>query len=136
MTVQASILNHGNHPDDTVTIEGIREHSGERYTVNLLHGKSLSLDMGDQYKIIFNQHGSGVECRTHTAVALQKEGPGAALVRADFNPSEMGDIDSIKVLAAGLINAIETKGKDSRLTALAKTAIEVGAMWAVKSLTA
>ena len=136
MTVTTSIINHGNHPKDTVTIEGTRAHSGEKYTVDLQHGKSLNLFTGDQYKITHNEHGSGAECRTHKAVALQSEGPGAAVVRTDFNPSEMGDVDSIKVLAAGLINVIDAKGKDSRLAALAQTAIEEGAMWAVKSLTA
>ena len=136
MTVQTSIINHGNHPKDTVTIEITDGHSGVKESIDLPHGKSMFMHASEQYKITHNEHGSGAECRSHKAVALQSEGPGAALVRTDFNPSEMGDIDSIKVLAAGLINVIDAKGKDSRLTALAKTAIEDGAMWAVKSLTA
>lgn len=61
-------------------------------------------------------------------------------VGIDFNPSANLDVKEIKQQAAHLIDIIEALDvpKDSdapRLKALAMTAIEEGAMWAVKAAT-
>jgi len=61
-------------------------------------------------------------------------------VGLDFNPSNNEDVERIKVMAAELIDYIEdmvTKPNSDapRLKALAQTAIEEGAMWAVKAAT-
>lgn len=64
---------------------------------------------------------------------------GESRVRTDFNAAGSADVDAIKYDAAQLINrinALETKdGEAGRLKALAITAIEEGAMWAVKCAT-
>jgi hypothetical protein len=61
---------------------------------------------------------------------------GEQRVRVDFNVSNNSDVDMIKLAAAELIDRIDTlKGRDPRLAALAMTAIEEGAMWAVKLAT-
>lgn len=61
-----------------------------------------------------------------------------------FNPSSVGLVDEIKRKAADLIDLIDTIPSDrdsergneaGRLAALAQTAIEDGAMWAVKAAT-
>lgn len=61
-----------------------------------------------------------------------------------FNPSHMSVVDDIKRRAADLIDLIESIPSDresecgnevGRLKALAQTAIEDGAMWAVKAAT-
>ena len=52
-----------------------------------------------------------------------------------FNPGGSEQVNEIKQLAAELIDMVEASGKDSRCTALAMTAFEDGAMWAVKSVT-
>jgi hypothetical protein len=66
-----------------------------------------------------------------------------------FNPSSVGIVDQIKRAAADLIDLIETvenpqphneasglrAAEIGRLKALAQTAIEDGAMWAVKAAT-
>ena len=58
-------------------------------------------------------------------------------VRTEFNPSNNGLVDQIKQKAAELINLCEeVKTKDPRLVALAQSAFEEGAMWAVKAATA
>lgn len=57
-------------------------------------------------------------------------------VRTTFNPSNVSEIDQIKQKTAELIDLISKVGKDNRLTALAQTAYEEAAMWAVKSATA
>jgi hypothetical protein len=61
-------------------------------------------------------------------------------VRITFNPSSVGEVDQIKQKAADLINFIDAlpapAGETIRLKALAMTAIEEGAMWAVKAATA
>jgi len=58
-------------------------------------------------------------------------------VRTTFNPSANGAVDAIKQKTAELINMCEDlKGKDARLAALAQTAYEEAAMWAVKACTA
>jgi hypothetical protein len=62
---------------------------------------------------------------------------GEKRVRTDFNVSGSGDVDSIKKKTAELINDVEAlKSKDPRLAALAQTAYEEAAMWAVKLATA
>ena len=58
------------------------------------------------------------------------------LVRYDFNPSDLGDVGLLKALAAALITATENCGQDGRLTAMANSEFEIGAMLAVKSATA
>jgi hypothetical protein len=64
-------------------------------------------------------------------------GIGAERVRADFNPSENNAVDQIKAKTAELIDLCEAlKGGDDRLVALAQTAYEEAAMWAVKAATA
>jgi hypothetical protein len=56
-----------------------------------------------------------------------------------FNPSNDDTVSKIKRLAADLIDLIETIPVDVeeriRLKALAQTAVEDGAMWAVKAAT-
>lgn len=62
---------------------------------------------------------------------------GLQRVRADFNPSADNDVDRIKKWTATLIDLCdELKSKDPRLAALAQTAYEEAAMWAVKAATA
>lgn len=64
---------------------------------------------------------------------------GEYLVGIDFNPSASGDVANIKRAAAKLIDLIDDLRDDVeealRLKALARTAIEEGAMWAVKAAT-
>lgn len=58
-------------------------------------------------------------------------------VRIKFNPSADATVDLIKNKSAELIDLVETvKANDPRLAALAMTAFEEGAMWAVKAATA
>lgn len=52
-----------------------------------------------------------------------------------FNPSADNMVDQIKLKTADLIDLIAESGKDGRCTALAQTAYEEAAMWAVKSVT-
>jgi len=62
---------------------------------------------------------------------------GEQRVRVEFNPSANGVVDEIKQASAHLINLCESlKEKDGRLAALAQTAYEEAAMWAVKAATA
>ena len=63
---------------------------------------------------------------------------GQLRVRVAFNPSGNRYVDRIKADAASMIDYIENnlKVKEPRLAALAQTAIEEGAMWAVKAATA
>lgn len=61
---------------------------------------------------------------------------GEERVRVDFNPSASDAVSQIKQKAAELINLVFQCGNDGRLTSLAATAFEEGAMWAVKSATA
>ena len=61
---------------------------------------------------------------------------GEKRVRIRFNPGEMTQVAEVKQMAADLIDFVDCEGKDPRLSALAMTAIEEGAMWAVKSVTA
>lgn len=58
-------------------------------------------------------------------------------VRTKFNPSADSIVDQIKQKSAELIDICEQlKAKDGRLAALAQTAYEEAAMWAVKAATA
>ena len=65
---------------------------------------------------------------------------GELRVRTSFNVAEgqtRNDIDTIKNTSAEMINLCESmKDKDPRLAALAMTAFEEAAMWAVKLATA
>lgn len=57
-------------------------------------------------------------------------------VRTSFNPSADSTVDKIKQQSAALIDLCETlKPLDGRLAALAQTAYEEAAMWAVKAAT-
>ena len=56
-------------------------------------------------------------------------------VGIDFNPGGISQVNDIKQQAADLIDFVHCEGKDDRCTALAMTAFEEGAMWAVKSVT-
>lgn len=57
-------------------------------------------------------------------------------VRASFNPSSDNKVDQIKSRTAELIDYVEgLKSLDPRLAALAQTAYEEAAMWAVKLAT-
>lgn len=70
---------------------------------------------------------------------------GAARVRESFNPSKDNVVDKIKRYTADLIDICEeiktksqpysTFGEQARLVALAQTAYEEAAMWAVKAAT-
>lgn len=62
---------------------------------------------------------------------------GEIRVRHTFNPSEKDEVMLIKAKTADLIDLCENlKQKDGRLAALAQTAYEEAAMWAVKASTA
>jgi hypothetical protein len=61
---------------------------------------------------------------------------GAERVRASFNPSDKSRVSEIKQATARLIDICEeNKDLDPRLAALAQTAYEEAAMWAVKLVT-
>ena len=133
MTVALSVINHGNHADDLVhlTVEG----SGDAQAATLARGESVSLMSGETVTVTGMEHAGDTSCREHDAMAIMCEGVGADIVRTGFNPSHSGSVDRLKTLAAAFINEVEVAGKDGRLTALAKTAAEEAAMWAVKSVT-
>jgi hypothetical protein len=58
-------------------------------------------------------------------------------VRTSFNPAKDTLVDQIKQRSAVLIDTCELlKERDPRLAALAQTAYEEAAMWAVKAATA
>lgn len=66
---------------------------------------------------------------------------GQRRVRASFNPSSNSTVDEIKHFSAVLIDMCEALKKDAdpekaRCAALAQTAYEEAAMWAVKAATA
>ena len=62
---------------------------------------------------------------------------GAMRVRVDFNVPQDATVAQIKKETAALIDLCERlKSKDPRLAALAQTAYEEAAMWAVKAATA
>ena len=61
---------------------------------------------------------------------------GERRVRLSFNPSARTEVDLIKQKTAELIDLCESlKTRDARLAALAQTAYEEAAMWAVKAAT-
>lgn len=61
---------------------------------------------------------------------------GARRVRESFNPSKDSNVDKIKRWSADCIDFCEEhKSLDPRLAALAQTAYEEAAMWAVKLVT-
>ena len=61
---------------------------------------------------------------------------GESRVRISFNPSKDSLVDRFKRLSAELIDLCEEhKSLDPRLAALAQTAYETAAMWAVKLVT-
>lgn len=61
---------------------------------------------------------------------------GAKRVRESFNPSQDNHVDKIKRWSADCIDFCEEhKHLDPRLAALAQTAFEEAAMWAVKLVT-
>jgi hypothetical protein len=61
---------------------------------------------------------------------------GAHRVRESFNPSQDSLVDKVKRYSADLIDLCEEhKHLDPRLAALAQTAYEEAAMWAVKLVT-
>lgn len=62
---------------------------------------------------------------------------GEKRVRVDFNVDGDPAVDEVKKMSAHLIDLCEfEKDKDPRLCALAQTAFEEAAMWAVKLVTA
>lgn len=70
---------------------------------------------------------------------------GESRVRTEFNPAQSGNVDQIKQKSAECINLCEElkqtdgsmmSGEKARLIALAQTAYEEAAMWAVKAATA
>jgi len=63
---------------------------------------------------------------------------GAMRVRLDFNPSGDQNVRNIKEQSAALIDlceAFKKSGEQARCAALAQTAYEEAAMWAVKAAT-
>jgi hypothetical protein len=67
---------------------------------------------------------------------LMAKSIGAERVRASFNPSDKSRVSEIKQATARLIDICEeNKDLDPRLAALAQTAYEEAAMWAVKLVT-
>ena len=61
---------------------------------------------------------------------------GAERVRESFNPSNDNMVDKIKRYTADLIDLCEDlKALEPRLAAMAQTAYEEAAMWAVKAAT-
>jgi len=65
-------------------------------------------------------------------------GPGLLRVRGSFNPSNNSDVDWIKGNTAQIIDYCEKlklTGEQARCAALAQTAYEEAAMWAVKAAT-
>jgi len=62
---------------------------------------------------------------------------GEKVVRTKFNPSNVGNVNFFKDSTAKILNVIdENRDLDPRLAALAITAYEEAAMWAVKLATA
>lgn len=61
---------------------------------------------------------------------------GESRVRVSFNPNANAEVETIKRKTAELIDFCDgLKAKDGRLAALAQTAYEEAAMWAVKAAT-
>lgn len=67
---------------------------------------------------------------------MQEQTLGQRRVRALFNPSSDSLVDKVKALSADLIDLCDQHRElDPRLAALAQTAYEEAAMWAVKLVT-
>jgi len=77
-------------------------------------------------------------CKKHF-MNTQEQTLGESRVRVSFNPSEDSIVDQIKRDTAALIDKVDTipgvGGGINRLKALAQTAYEEAAMWAVKAAT-
>jgi hypothetical protein len=68
----------------------------------------------------------------------EKPSLGMRRVRASFNPSGDPNVDALKTVTAHLIDLVEhlkEQGHDPRCCAVAQTAYEEAAMWAVKAAT-
>jgi hypothetical protein len=62
---------------------------------------------------------------------------GEEIVRVDFNPDNVGNVNYFKSKIAEMINVVdEIKDFDPRLAAITITKLEEAAMWAVKLATA
>lgn len=76
-----------------------------------------------------------------TAKTAESQSLGARRVRESFNPSKDNMVDKIKRYTADLIDLCEelkddvNGGEQNRHAALAQTAYEEAAMWAVKAAT-
>lgn len=140
MTVKTALINVGNHREDRVAVTrkafGAAHGAPAEEVGELDRGEAVEIQEDFWYAFEALAHGGGESSRTHVAMAAMIEGPGEHIVRTDFNPSALGSVERIKMLAAALINETEDAGGDPRLTAIAKTTIEEAAMWAVKSATA
>ena len=67
---------------------------------------------------------------------MQEQTLGQRRVRTSFNPSKDNLVDEVKRMSASLIDLCDIhKDLDPRLAALAQTAYEEAAMWAVKLVT-
>lgn len=66
---------------------------------------------------------------------MKEQTEGEYRVGVSFNPDDNNDVAHIKRLSAELIDYVAALGRDPRCTALALTAFEEAAMWAVKSVT-
>ena len=138
MSVSVAILNTGNHPDDEICVMAADTGAGH---VTLMAGDSVVMKEDLEYSFRVLYHGSGDQCRTHEAMAIMTDGPGAELVRlehtgADRDAVHGATIREFKKLQAAFINLLHVQGGDPRCTALAKTAAEEAAMWAEKAVTA
>jgi len=74
----------------------------------------------------------------HNQESVGERTLGQQRVRIEFNPSGTDRVTTIKATTADLIDlceAMKAQGKDGRLCALAQTAYEEAAMWAVKAAT-
>lgn len=135
MTVKVKLINTGNHKDDRVAVNGPGLAGKE-----LVRGESVLLHPGEDYRFTEVRHGGDTSCREHNVMAVMSEGPGAALVRSRFNPSESSAVLRLKTLAAALINEIDALPAGTteahRLKAIAKTEVEGASHWAVKAATA
>ena len=81
---------------------------------------------------IFHNPANG-EAPLSASLAIPDEA--LAQVNFNFNPSGNREVTIEKILAAAVIAHIDAWGKDGRSASLAKTNIEQGSMWGVKSIT-
>ena len=62
---------------------------------------------------------------------------GEKIVRTEFNPENVGNVNLFKSKIAELINVVEViKDNDPRLASITITTLEEASMWAVKLATA